>query len=43
MMADYSTPKKRYIMRRNEELDAFVCALEYSAASSCIHIFAEDA
>ena len=37
------TPKKWYVVRWNEELDAFMCAckaFEYSAAGSCIHIFA---
>ena len=45
MVGSYSTPKKWYVVRWNEELDAFMCAckaFEYSAASSCIHIFAAD-
>ena len=42
-MASYSTPKKWYVVRWNEELDIFICALEYSAAGSCIHIFTADA
>ena len=44
-MVTRSTPKKWYVVRWNEELDAFVCtwkAFEYSAAGSCIHIFAAD-
>lgn len=43
MIANYSTPKKWYVVRWNEELDAFIYAFEYSAAGSCIHIFAADA
>ena len=44
MVGSYSTPKKWYVVRWNEKLDAFMCAckaFEYSAASSCIHIFAD--
>ena len=45
MVASYSTPKKWYIAKWNEELDAFMYAcktFEYSVVSSCIHIFAAD-
>ena len=41
-----STPKKWYVVRWKEKLDAFICAckaFEYSAAGSCIHFFAADA
>jgi hypothetical protein len=46
MVASYSTPKKWYVVRCDEELDAFMCAckaFEYSPAGSGIHIFAADA
>jgi uncharacterized membrane protein (Fun14 family) len=43
MIAYFSTTKKWYAVRWNEELKAFICTFEYSAVSSCIHIFAADA
>ena len=43
MVSSYSTPKKWYVVRWNEELDMFICAcksFEYSSDNCCIHILA---
>ena len=43
MVDSYSTPKKWYVVRWNEDIDGFVCAckaFEYSADNMCLHIAA---
>lgn len=43
MVSSYSTPKKWYVCRWDEELDCFTCAckaFEYSSDNRCMHILA---
>jgi hypothetical protein len=43
MVSSYSTAKKWYVVRWNEELDGFICgckAFEYSSDNICLHILA---
>jgi hypothetical protein len=43
MVSSYSTPKKWYVVRWNEDIDGFICACEafkYSSDNVCMHILA---
>jgi len=43
MVSSYSTPKKWYVVRWNEDIDGFTCAckaIEYSSNNACMHILA---
>jgi hypothetical protein len=43
MVGSFSTPKKWYVVRWNEELDCFTCAckaFEFSSNNLCLHILA---
>jgi hypothetical protein len=43
MVSSYSTPKKWYVVRGNEDIDGFTCAckaFEYSSDNMCLHVAA---
>jgi hypothetical protein len=43
MVGSFSTPKKWYVVRWNEEFDCFTCAckaFEFSSNNLCLHILA---
>ena len=43
MVSSYSTPKKWYVVRWNEEFDCFMCAckaFKFSSDNTCLHILA---